>query len=132
MQLAAAGGVTLLVEVLATPHAHNPEASAAAARAVWALVEHAPLRTPVVTAGAVAPLVALLSAATDRGAAVSAAGALCTLARSQAHRQAVLDAGTLGPLLALLHGGGGAAEPDAQLDAVRQLAAVSLLPGRSF
>ena len=97
---------------------------------MWALVEHAPLRTPVVTAGAVAPLVALLSAATDRGAAMSAAGALCTLARSQAHRQSVLDAGTLGPLLALLDGGGGAAEPD--LDIIRQLAGVSLLPGRSF
>jgi hypothetical protein len=130
VQLAAAGGVTLLVQVIATPHA-DPEATAAAARAVWALAEHAPLRTPVVQAGAIAPLVALLSAATDRGAAMSAAGALCTLARSQAHRQAVLDAGTLGPLLALLNGGGRAVEPDALLDVVRHLAGGTLLPGRS-
>ena len=57
--------------------------------------------------------------------------ALCTLARSQAHRQAVLDAGALRPLLALLDGGGGAAQPDAQLDHVRELAAATLLPGRS-
>ena len=57
--------------------------------------------------------------------------ALCTLARSQAHRQAVLDAGALRPLLALLDGGGGAAQPDAQLDLVRELAAATLLPGRS-
>jgi len=115
---------------------------------VWALVEHAPLRTPVVEAGGIAPLVALLSSATatargaagggaagggaaERGAAMSAAGALCTLARSQAHRQAVLDAGALRPLLALLDGGGGAAQPDAQLDLVRELAAATLLPGRS-
>ena len=110
---------------------------------MWALVEHAPLRTPVVEAGGIAPLVALLSTATatargaaaggaaERGAAMSAAGALCTLARSQAHRQAVLDAGALRPLLALLDGGGGAAQPDAQLDLVRELAAATLLPGRS-
>ena len=39
--------------------------------------------------------------------------------------------GALRPLLALLHGGKETAEPDAALEAVRRIAAETLLPGRS-
>ena len=141
-QVAAAGGIELLVARVASGASGGTSANAVAAtagasaravevaaRALCVLAEHASLRTALATARATPALVALLAAGSGPGggggvdgdaaallatplARAWAAAALCTLARSQAPKQEALALGAMRPLLALLDAPVGGADEE--------------------